>query len=344
MNYDNEQAELADLALAAAEELKEAGEPLVVWAGGDAPNQQNWLVKQFRTRFPEVPLRLKVDLSKYHDIKVYQELLDGALTPDVVMLQTSHDFEAWRDMGALEPFTPQSFPSLVPGYGDPDGAFLPAYLTCFLPQYARSVSAAPSSYHDFLRPEFRHRLVLTPPHDDDAVLFVYDHIFQEYGRRFLEKLAEQKPHFLRGTAAPAALVGHRKYLGNLTGYLTPPNQPAISFVPERDFFISWPQRAALFRLTRHKAAARLFLAYLTSYEYQSLQNAWSVRTDVDPPTGLRPLGDYPNTNPLEFIDWMRDREHLHELRQMMMAIFGPVYGQSPLTDPALLKIYQQTKL
>ncbi len=338
-NYEHEKNELNELYELAARELAVMGERLVVWAGGDAPNQQDALIRQFRRRFPKIPLRLTVDLSKYHDGKVYQGLLDGCLVPDVVMLQTMNDFENWKAMGALEPFKPASFPSLTPGYGDADGAYLGVFIFCFVPQYA-NCGSPPMDYSDFLKPAFKGRLVLTPPHDDDAVLYVYDRIIERYGTRFLAKLAAQRPCFLRGTAAPAILVGRRGFLGNLTGYLPAPNQPSVSFIPENDFFVSWPQRAAMFKLTRHKAAARLFLAYLTSYEYQSARGAWSVRSDVPPPEGLLPLEEYSNTDPLAFIEWMLDRKHIHELRLQMRRLFGPVKGLSPLTDPALLKLYK----
>ncbi len=333
-----EQKELNELYELAAKELATTCKRLVVWAGGDAPNQQDALISQFRKRFPNVPIRLSVDLSKYHNGKVYQGLLDGCLTPDVVMLQTMNDFENWKAMGALEPFKPASFAGLTPGYGDADGAYLGVHINCFVPQYAQC-ARPPKEYSDFLKPEFSGRLVLTPPHDDDAVLFVYDRIIQRYGAQFLNDLAAQRPYFVRGTAAPAILVGRQGFWGNLTGYLPAPNQPSVSFIPESDFFVSWPQRAAMFKLTKHKAAARLFLAYLTSYEYQSSRGAWSVREDVAPPAGLKPLKDYANTDPLGFIEWMRDREHINELKQQMIRIFGPVRGESPLTDRALLRLY-----
>ncbi len=349
MDYQNEHDELQKLHKLAAKELGKTSKKLIVWVGGDAPNQQDELVRKFTKRFPGVPIQIKVDLSKYHNIRVYQELLDGRLTPDVVMLQTMNDFENWRDLGVLESFMPQSFPNLTHGYSDPGGAFLGAYIASFVPQYAKTgLTKNPATYSDFLSPEFKGRLVLTPPHDDDAVLFVYDHILQRHGEDFLRQLAAQKPKFLRGTAAPAALVGHslgqlgrQKFLGNITGYFPTPAQPSVAFVPTSDFFITWAQRAAMFKLTQHKAAARLFLAYITSHEYQSSLGTWSTRQDVAPPSNLRPLDEYPNTNLLEFIEWMRDRQHLHELRAKMQRIFGPVRGPSPVTDSKLLKIYRR---
>ena len=340
MRHGNESLELDHLYQLARQELSEANEKLVVWAGGDAPNQQDALIAKFSERFPGIPVELTVDLSKYHDLAVYQQLLDGYLTPDVVMLQTMNDFEDWQAMGVLEPFKPESFPHLKQGYSDPDGAFLGVFMFTFLPQYAKEgPSAPPKNFPDFLKPEYQGRLALTPPHDDDAVMYVYDHILQKHGDGFLTQLAAQSPAFVRGTAAPALLVGQEGVWGNLTGYPTYPEQPSIGFIPEDDVFVSWPQRAAMFKLTRHKAAARLWLAYLTSHEHQSGRGSWSVRDDVEPPEGLQEIEAYPNTNPLDFISWMRDRRHIHDLRVKMETVFGPVRGQSPLTDQALIKLF-----
>lgn len=335
-----EKEELERLYEEAQKEFQNSNEELIIWAGGDAPNQQDDLVEQFRKRFPNIPINLTVDLSKYHNIKVYQNLLDGNLTPDVVMLQTLNDFENWKSMGVLESFKPQSFSNLKSGYGDEDGYFLPVMMFTFVPQYKKGISKVPTEYNDFLDDEFKNHLVLTPPHDDDAVLFVYDKILQKHGLEFLKKLAKQNPTFVRGTAAPAVLVGKKEFTGNITGYFAGKNDPIESFIPKEDFFVSWAQRACMFKITKHRAAAKLWLAYLTSYEHQSSRGTWSVRKDVETPTGLSPIEKYNNTNPLEFIKWMRDREHLHNLRLLMEEIFGPVTGESPLTDYELLKLYK----
>ncbi len=343
MNYKNETTELEALYAAAKEEMKDSKEPFLVWAGGDAPNQQDMLRDQFRKRFPEIDIEIFVDLSKYHDLKVYEQLNDGYLEPDVVMLQTMNDFENWTKMGVLEPFKPEGFKYIREGYSDPDGYFIGAFIFAFLPQYAKSgLDFIPKNYKDFLNPIFKDKLVLTPPHDDDAVLYVFDHIIKKYGKDYLYELKAQNPVFVRGTAAPAALVGQKGFLGNIVGYPTYPNQPSEAFIPDDDFFITWPQRVAMFKLTKHKATAKLFLAYLASYEFQSSRGTWSTRTDVTDMGGLKPIEEYKNTDPLDFIKWMRDRKHIHELRTLFTEIFGEVKGESPLKDASLLRIYYNT--
>lgn len=342
MNFDHEKLELDSLYIQAKEELRKSKKPFVVWAGGDAPNQQDSLRNQFMERFPDIEIEIQIDLSKYHDLKVYQQLNDGHLDADVVMLQTMNDFENWKAMGVLEAFKSEGFKYIKEGYSDPEGYFIGAFIFAFLPQYAKTgLDCTPKNYKDFLNPIFQDKLVLTPPHDDDAVLFVFEHIIHKYGVEFLHELKKLNPKFIRGTAAPAALVGQKGFLGNIVGYPTYPSQPSIGFIPEDEFFITWPQRAAMFKLTKHKATAKLWLAYLASYEFQSSRGTWSTRTDVTELGGLKPLDNY-NTDPLEFIKWMRNRENIHALRLLFIKIFGEVKGESPLTDQNSLRVYYNT--
>lgn len=265
------------------------------------------------------------------------------MDPDVTMLQTMNDFENWKKMDVLEPFKPEGFKHIREGYSDPDGHFIGGFIFAFLPQYAKEgVGFVPTNYKDFLKPVFKDKLVMAPPHDDDAVLYVFDYIIKKYGVEFLHEMKKQNITFVRGTAAPAALVGQNGFLGNIVGYPTYPDQPSKSFIPEDEFFITWPQRAAMFRLTKNKACARLFLAYIASFEFQNSRGFWSTRTDVTDMGGLEPLPNYKNTDPLDFIKWMRDRENIHRLRTLFIEIFGEVKGESPLKDPHLLRVYYNT--
>src|SRR5436305_88655 len=74
-----------------ADALKEGGK-LVIYAGGDTATQQDGTKQAFLSRFPEIDLTLIVDYSKYHDVRVDNQLATGTLVPDVVQLQTLQDF------------------------------------------------------------------------------------------------------------------------------------------------------------------------------------------------------------------------------------------------------------
>ncbi|WP_439443735.1 ABC transporter substrate-binding protein [Listeria aquatica] len=337
----NETKELKKLYQDAIKEFVDNDEKLVVWAGGDAPDQQKELENAFKTRFPEVPIEIKVDLSKFHDIKINEQLKNNNLQPDVAMLQTTHDFDLWKKQDQLYAYKPVGFEKQRKNYADKDGYYITGMINSFLPEVSKEVGEV-ESYEDFLKPDFKDKLILTYPHDDDAVLYVYDKIIEKYGDEYLEKLKEQNPTFLRGTAAPAAIVAKgsyegRKYTGNLTGYAQSPKSDALSFVPKTDPFITWTQRAAMFDKTRHKAAAKLFLSFISSKEYQSSGQIWPTRTDLKSMSPYKELEKYPNTDFNDFAKWMSDREHIENLKQKMITYFGEVEGESPLTDKGLLE-------
>ncbi|MGL4697901.1 ABC transporter substrate-binding protein [Enterococcus larvae] len=338
MSIDLENKELEELYQLAIEEMGGTKEELIIWAGGDAVNQQDAVVQAFSDRFPEIPIDIKVELSKIHDLKIYEELLNGDLTPDVTMLQTSNDFEDWKKLDVLEPFKPVGFQNIRDEFKDSEGAFSVFRMFAFLPQYAKSgLSSTPESLMDMLTHEYQDKLVLTYPHDDDAVLFVYSQMIKKHGEQFLADLAKLNPLFIRGTAGPPLLVGKQGLLGSLTGYETMPEQPSQSFIPKNDFFISWGQRIAMFKLTKHKAAARLFIAFVQSYEFQQSLGHYTVRKDISLKNDTW-IGDHSTTDPLGFYTFMRDREYIGRLRNQMQSYFGPVKGESPVVDHKMIKL------
>lgn len=69
-----------------------------------------------------------------------------------------------------------------------------------------SAGNAPRDYADFLKPEFKNRIVIAYPHDDDAVLYVFDKIIQKYGIGFVEKLQANGVQWVRGTQTPRDAV------------------------------------------------------------------------------------------------------------------------------------------
>ena len=93
----------------------------------------------------------------------------------------------------------------------------------------------------------------------------------------------------------------------------------------------------MFKLTKHKAAARLFLAFIQSEEYQKTLGNYNVRKDIDSKK-VPWIGSYPNTNPLGFYTFMRDRRHIGELRKIMTSYFGSVQGESPVADHKMIKL------
>lgn len=61
MKNQAKQDELAELCRLASQELLGSGESLVVWAGGDAVNQQDMLAKAFMDKFPNISIDIYVE-------------------------------------------------------------------------------------------------------------------------------------------------------------------------------------------------------------------------------------------------------------------------------------------
>lgn len=155
--------------------LREGG-VVTLWHGGDEKTQQDDLKKAFESRFPGMTLNLTVDLSKYHDVRLDQQLADGRCNVDSIILQTLQDYPRWAQEGALLNYAPAGFDKVHDAFKDPSAAWYGVYVffwsSGWNPTKLQGVDA-PVEYPDFLRPEFKNKLVLTYPHDDDAVLYAF---------------------------------------------------------------------------------------------------------------------------------------------------------------------------
>ena len=314
--------------------LAEGGK-LIIYAGGDLPNGQAATEQAFKGRFPGMDIRILVDLSKYHDARIDNQFARGRLEPDVVHLQTLHDFDRWKQEGRLLPYKPLGWDQVYPDFKDPDGAFTAVNVFAFSNVVNMKLvpeAEAPRDALDYLNPKLKGRLVLTYPHDDDAVLYQFDRIVGMYGWEYMDRLLAQEPQWIRGTA-PARLVvakGEKVATFTASGPLaTPPDSPAKFLLPKADSFLSWPQTGAIFKEARHPAAAKLYLSWLLSKEVQEGRAwQWPVRRDMKAPAGYGPVFDY-NTYPVRFRAFMSDRARVERLKFQMELYIGPVRGSNP---------------
>ncbi|OJD29554.1 abc transporter [Diplodia corticola] len=323
--------------------LKEGG-TLTVWHGGDEKNQQDSLKEAFEARFPGMTLNITVDLSKYHDVNLDRQLATDSLYVDSIILQTLHDYPRWKSQGALLPYKPLGWDEVHDEYKDPQGFYagigIFGWSNVWNSEY---VSDGPKEYADYLKPEFKDKLVLTYPNDDDAVLYAFDLILRHQGVAWFDALLTQNPRWVRGTATPATLVGssNGSYTATFTTALglSPPSPFNISFPSPAGgsdggpSFVTWPQTAAILTDAPHPESARLLHSYLLTKERQAAAGGWSVRKDVAAPGGYPADAlDMPGTDPTEFARWMADRAAVERLRFFFEDRIGTAVGESPLED------------
>ncbi|OMJ20071.1 hypothetical protein AYI69_g6351 [Smittium culicis] len=320
--------------------LAEGGN-LVVYEGGDGSRARQNLNNDFNSRFPGMNATFIVNLSKYHDIDIDNQLEKGDLIPSVAHIQTVNDFYRWKEQGHLLQYKPPNWDQVYSDIKDPEGYFTALNIISFAPNALRATyasGAGPIEDEDFLDPKFKNRIVLTYPHDDDAVLYQFDKLVSNHGWEFIDKLIAQNVTWVRGTGTPVVMIGNNTIPDGVTftsGNSLVPNP--ISRVdikyPQNSWFLSWGQAAAIFKKAPHPAAAKLFMAwFLSDYIQKSAFIGWSSRMDIAPKAGYKHITEYPNTSRIDFIDFMRNRTKIESLKLRFEKLLGHVQGQSPLLD------------
>ncbi|KAF2970130.1 hypothetical protein GQX73_g3469 [Xylaria multiplex] len=314
------------------------GGVVTCWHGGDEAMQQDGLKAAFEARFPKMTLNLTVDLSKYQDGDIDRQLVNAKndLYVDSIILQTLHDYPRWDQQGALLHYQPLDFYKLYPTFRDIRGAWhaTAVYPWTFTWNMDR-VADGPMEFTDFLKPEFKNKLVLTYPTDDDASLYAFDLILQEFGIEWFDALLAQNPQWVRGTQTAATLL----FAPNGTAGATftsivglSPAAPLNISIPSKGHFNTWPQRAAILKDAPHPEGAKLLHNFILGKEYQQNTGVWSVRRDVPPPAGFPELVDIPSTDPTEFQRFLADRSRVERLRFFFESKLGTPQGTSSVKD------------
>ncbi|RLN59931.1 hypothetical protein BBJ29_007634 [Phytophthora kernoviae] len=306
-----------------AEAVAEGGK-LVLYHGGDTPTQQDSLQEAFSQRFPEINFTVVVDYSKYHDVRIDNQLETDSLVPDVVALQTLQDFTRWGQEGKLLSYKPKDFSKIHNSLKDKNGAWMAYTIFTFGYVYNSSAinrTAAPTTPADLTEPQWSGKIASSYPHDDDAVLFLYTRYVEKYGWDWVSKMAQQNIDFNRGSNVAGGLVSSGE---KLIGVGTGGGGGAIEFVGGNGTdYLSWGQRVGILKKAKHPAAAKLFMNWAVSKEAQTSVVFSSVRTDISTSTPW----NIPEANMDAFPKFMADREKVEQWKQTFALYFGEVQGE-----------------
>jgi ABC-type Fe3+ transport system substrate-binding protein len=186
----------------------------------------------------------------------------------------------------------------------------------------------PKSAADFLKPQFKGKLITAYPADDDATLYAFYTIVSKYGWDYMDKYMAQQPKFIQGH------LGVSRSLGSGEGVVSFDNTVGSTFnvqraggkialaAPETDpvpvFFTS----EAILKNAPHPNAAKLFVSWFLSKAWQSGTGVYSSRTDLPPPAGLKPLSSYRLAD--GYFEFVTNEKQLLTLRQRFEKYTGPV--------------------
>jgi ABC-type Fe3+ transport system substrate-binding protein len=300
------------------------------YAGGPtAPWESR--AKAFSEVYPGIKISIGGGFSNVLDKKIDQQIADRKLEVDAAILQTITDFARWKAAGRLLIFKPPGFDAMDASFKDVDGAFWAIAVNVVPYMYnTEKVPAAevPNSALDFLKAQFRGKMVTPYPADDDVTLWVFHHIVQKYGWPFMDKYTAAKPNFIQGHLGEQRSIASGENwitfdsIYDMTSLLKRQSTPVDSHFPSVDAMPIWPLTAAIFKDAPHPNAAKLFMSWLLSPEQQAMLGTWSPRADVAPPAGFGPILSYNVAN--DYRVFLTDQAEVAELRKRFERYTGPV--------------------
>ena len=305
---------------------------LVIYAGGPVSNYEP-LAREFEGKFPGLTVSIEGGFSNVLNQKIEQQFKDGKLLADMVLLQTAQDFVRWKGEARMLAFKPQSFDAIDSSFKDPDGAFIVWYVGTLSYAYnTQQVKGenAPKSALDFLKPEFRGKMIACYPHDDAATLYLFHTILQKYGDGYLDKYLANQPNWVQGHLSVSRSVAAGKdnvvTLDATTSTilnLKKAGQPIEYAFSNADPVPIYYSTAGIFKDAPHPNVAKLYLSWIMEREQQSRIGTYSSRTDVSPPLPeLKPLSAMNVAN--GYRDFVTNTALLTGLRKRFEAAVGPI--------------------
>lgn len=302
-------------------EKAKAEKELIIYGGGPTSLYEVPALA-FETKYPGIKVTIHSGFSNVHDAKINQQLKDKTLDADLAILQTVQDYIQWKKEGVLAKFKPAAWAAVDKSFRDPDGYYIGVFVTSVSYAYNKELvkpADTPKSAKDFLKPEFKGKMVSCYPHDDDITLYLFYTLVDQYGWDWMTKYIANGAQFIQGH------LGVSRGLASGEAVVSIDSNPNLSLREQRagkpveisfstvDPTPVWAQTAATFKDSPHPNAARLFLSWFLEKEQQSKLDTWSPRKDVPPPAGLPPLFSLKLAN--NYPAFMSDTKKVADLRK-----------------------------
>lgn len=334
---------LAVTALAAAraetmEQLYEKAKQeksLLLYSGAGPAAAKN-AGEAFKKRFPGITVTAKGDFSNVLDQEVDRQLKDKKITVDVMQFQTVQDFRRWDKAGQILRFKPDGSEQIYAAMKDKNGAWIAVNsVPLFYGYNPEKVSEAdvPKSALDFLKPQFRGKLVTAYPNDDDATLYDFELIARKYGAGYMKKYLANQPTFVQGHRDVAARIrqgtDYVSFDMSNSSMGAGPNAggPLRVVMSAKDKTPVFFTAVAIPKAAPHPNAAKLFVTWMISKEQQGRNKLlYSPRRDVPPPAGLPPFTD--QRFAMGYAAFVGDGKKLAAIRKRYDKLVGPVVNKS----------------
>jgi hypothetical protein len=303
---------------------------LVIYAGGPISNYEPLARENSERKFPGLTVSIEGGFSNVLNQKIEQQFKGwqagsrhGAV-PDRAGLRALE--AAGKETLA---FKPDGFDAIDKSFKDPDGAFIVWYVG--LLSYAYNTQqlkpeTAPKSALDFLKPEFRGKMIACYPHDDDATLYLFHTLAQKYGADYIDKYLANGPNWVQGHLSVSRSVAAGTNLVTLDATtstvlnLRRPGSHHFVF-SDVDPLPVYYSTAGIFKDAPHPNVAKLYRPGCWRPRNRAGSNVF-FGNDVPPPAGLKPLFSYTVAN--DYRGFVTNERLLTDLRQRFEAAVGPI--------------------
>jgi ABC-type Fe3+ transport system substrate-binding protein len=301
---------------------------LVLWAAGPLAGYES-AVRAFGEQFPGITVSLVGGLSNVLNARLEEQVRASRIEPDIAILRTIQDFIRWNRQGLLLRFEPDGFDKISPLAKDSDGAWIAVNASPIFYGYNTEhvgTDEVPKLAIDFLRQRFKGRLISAYPSADDATLFAFATIVQKYGWGYMKHYMTQQPRFVHDRAAATHSIGSGESYASFDVTVSGARDaqrgggkldlagPADDYLPV--FFSA----EAIFKDALHPNAAKLFVSWFLSKEWQSRNGLYSSRNDVPSPAGLPPLSKHRLED--RYVDFVSNETNIADLRQRFETYTG----------------------
>ena len=205
--------------------------------------------------------------------------------------------------GRLLQYRPRAIDGMIAAVreaSDPDGYFLISYIGLYMIGRRTDrvpTEGAPREWRDLLDPKWRDQMAVGHPGYSGAIGTWCVLMRKMYGWDYFRALERNRPHIGRSAADPVTTLnaGERVIgvgLPSATTLLNVSRGNPIELIYPTDGVVMVPSPSAVMRNAPRPNAAKLFMEFMAGPAYSRVSRdyfAESLRPDVPPPTGARPL-------------------------------------------------------
>jgi ABC-type Fe3+ transport system substrate-binding protein len=313
-----------------------AEKTLVLWGGGPASNYER-AARAFEKQYPGITVSVEGGASNVFNRKIEEQVKAKKIETDLIILQTIQDLVKWSKRDLLLRFKPDGFDKIATSSKDKEGSWIATNSIPFFYVYNPDrvePKDVPRTALGFLKSKFKGKLITAYPSDDDAALYSFYTIVKKYGWRYMHRYMAQQPKFVRGHLGVARGIASGEYLASFDSSMTAVVAAqaaggklaltAPMYDPMPTFFTA----EAILKDAPHPNAAKLFVTWYLSKDWQSQIGIYSSRNDVSPPAGLKPLSSYRLAN--RYAQFVANEKELARLRKRFEKYTGPVPQNSGL--------------